>query len=124
MIAIFIVNYMFDVGEFLAQEMRDRAVGGENFLLAYPCMIMQISIAEGVQELSSIDEMIEAMNTSKFVLIRDASNPIARQGTDVLTEISRQRSQTEIIEATETGGQTDTTSNSDVVGISSSLPIV
>lgn len=35
----FITGCEFDIGEFLAQEMRDQDIGGEKLLLAYPYMI-------------------------------------------------------------------------------------
>lgn len=40
-------GYKFDVGEFLDQEIRDRAVGSEKLLLAYPCMITQVCLVVG-----------------------------------------------------------------------------
>lgn len=42
-----IAGYEFDVRDFLAREIRDRAVGGDKLLLAYPCMIMQLCFVVG-----------------------------------------------------------------------------
>lgn len=39
MIDEFLAGYEFDVGEFLAWEMRDRAIYGEKLLLVYPCIV-------------------------------------------------------------------------------------
>ncbi|KAF3648901.1 hypothetical protein FXO38_17947 [Capsicum annuum] len=77
MIAGCIVGYKFDVGDFLCQELRDREVGAQKELLAYPCIIMQICLAMGVLELPRIDEMIEAKRKFNIGIIRDADNPLA-----------------------------------------------
>lgn len=72
-------GYEFNMGEFLAQEIQDRAVGREKILLAYPCMITQMCFTVGVQELPGIDELIELTNTTDLGLIRDTINPMAKQ---------------------------------------------
>lgn len=43
-----IASYEFDIGEFLAQEIRNQVVVSDKFLLAYPCIITQMCIAVGV----------------------------------------------------------------------------
>lgn len=97
-------------------------------LLAYPYLITQLCLVAGVQELSNIDKMIEATNTSDLGLIRDATNPMdikVRQGADIIAEMFRHSCQTETaetIEAVETGGQTATTSTTE--GTSSAPPLV
>lgn len=78
MIANFIVSYKFYIGEFLAQVLKDRAVGRQKELLAYPCMLTQIFLAVGVMELPGIEKMIEAQSTFDIGLIRDATNHLSK----------------------------------------------
>lgn len=73
------VGYEFDVGQFLSREIQDRAEGGEKLVLPFPCMINQICLATGVQELPVIDQFSQPKNTTNLVLIRDAANPMIRQ---------------------------------------------
>ncbi|KAF3623267.1 putative pentatricopeptide repeat-containing protein-like [Capsicum annuum] len=85
-------SYEINVGQFLAREMKDRAVRGEKSLLEYSCMITQLCLAAGVRELLGIDDMIEAMNTTDLGMTRDATNSLAKQakqGFNILTEIYR-----------------------------------
>lgn len=77
MILGFIVGYTFDVSEFLARELRDRAVGSQKTLLANPCMFTRIYLAAGVLEIPIIDEMIESQRKFDIRLIRDTANPLA-----------------------------------------------
>lgn len=79
MIVGFIVGYDFDVGKFLARELRDRLIRGKKSLLEYPFMITQMCLAVGVQELPGIDEILEATNTTHLGQIRDATNLLVRQ---------------------------------------------
>lgn len=58
--------------------MMNYKVRGEKSFLAYSCMITQIYLAEGVQFLLGINEILEAMNTTNLGLIRDTTNPLAR----------------------------------------------
>lgn len=64
--------------------MRDQEVRGEKLLLAYPYLITQLHRVMGVLEHIGIDEMIEAIRTANFGLIRDEANSFARQVADAL----------------------------------------
>lgn len=86
------VGYEFDMGEFLAREIRDQTVGEEKLLLVYLCIITLMCIVVGVQELLGIDELVEATNTMDIGLIRDAANSLARKakrGVDMLDKMFR-----------------------------------
>lgn len=48
-------------------------------MLAYPCIITQLCLAAAVQDLPSINELIEATSITNLELIRDAGYPLARQ---------------------------------------------
>lgn len=63
--------------------------------MAYPCLIVQLCLDLGVQELPGITKIIEATNILGLHLIRDTTNPMARkvrQGADILVEIFRHNS--------------------------------
>lgn len=79
MIARFIARYECNEGEFLAQEIRDRAVGDEKSLMAYLCMIMILFWAIGVQEIPRLDEMIDPANTTILGLIQNMTKSMARK---------------------------------------------
>lgn len=70
MIAGFTIKYAFDVGELLSRELRDRAIAKYKPFLAYPCMITQLCLVEGVLEILGFDEMIEAQKTFGIRLIQ------------------------------------------------------
>lgn len=74
-------GYDFDVGEFLYQDIRDQAMGGDQLLLALSCMIMKMCLAVGVQEIPGINEIFEATNTTNLRMIRDTANLLARKAT-------------------------------------------
>lgn len=126
----FMTSYEFDIKEFLARYIRDQDIGGEKLLLAYPCLITQLCLAIGVQELLDINKMIESTNTTDLGLIRDTTNLLSRQarrGADMLAEIYRQSSQTEASETTDVAevvGQTETIQTLDAVGTSGATPPV
>lgn len=69
MIAGLRVKYEFDIREFLDQEMTDRDIWGEKSLLVYPCVIIQIFLVMGIQEILILDEMLEATNTTDLGMI-------------------------------------------------------
>lgn len=58
MIAGFTVGYAFDVGEFLARELRDKAIAEQKVILAYPCMIILLCLTTGVLDILGVDKMI------------------------------------------------------------------
>lgn len=102
-------------------------MGSEKLLMAYPCMIMQMLLAVGVQELPGIDKMFEATNTTNLGLIRNIANPLARKeikGAVMLKDMYLHSGQTETVEAAEIGGQTETTQTLDIMGIPSAPPPV
>lgn len=91
--------------------MRDRAADGEKFLLANPFLITQLCLAVGIQELPSIDELIEATKTINLGLIKDSGNLLdkeARRGADMLNEMYRQSGQTKTTKDAEIAGYIDT----------------
>lgn len=127
LIARFIASYEFDVRDFLAQEIIEQALGGKKSLLAYPCMATLICLAMGVQELSGIDEMIEAMNTTNLGLIRDIANPLdkkERNRADMLAEMYRQSGQTETTDTIKKDFQTETSLTLDAAGAYRASPLM
>lgn len=89
-------------------------------------MITQMSLAMGVQELSGINEILEATNITGLGLIRDATNPLARQVQKIanfMANIFQHSSQVESAKAAETSEQMETT-QTDSVGNSSALYLV
>lgn len=78
MIVGFPIQCVFNMGEFLAREMRNRVVGDYKALLAYLYKITQIRLAAGFVEIPEINEMIEARRIFDIGLIQDAANPLAQ----------------------------------------------
>lgn len=125
-----VVGYEFNVGEFLAWEMKDKAMGGEKLLLAYLCLITQLCLAAGVQELPDINKMIEPSKTLDLGLIRDTTNPLAKQvrrATDIVANMFKQSGQPDIAKTDETAktdSQTEPAQTSDTTSTPSSSPLI
>lgn len=92
MIAGFMVGYEFEMGEFLAREICDRAMGREKLLLEYLYLLTQICLAVEMVELFKIYELIGPTHTTNLGLFRDATNLMARQvrrGVNMIYKMSR-----------------------------------
>lgn len=79
LVVVFKMGFEFDIGHFIAREIWDRVVGGEKFILVFPCLITQICLEEGVPQLPEFDQLIEPKNTTNLGIIQDAANPMTRQ---------------------------------------------
>lgn len=108
----FIAIYEFDIKELLAQEMRDRVMVGEKSLMVYTCMVTQLCLGIGVQEIPVVDEIIMATNITNLRLICDATKLMSRQvrkTINIVADMFQQSGQVENDETVKTGAQTKTT---------------
>ncbi|KAF3624125.1 hypothetical protein FXO37_31516 [Capsicum annuum] len=77
LVAGIMVVYEIDVAKWIARKTRDRATS-TNKVMAFLCLLTQICLNAGVQELPDVDQFIIACTTKNLGLFRDNATPCPR----------------------------------------------